>query len=86
VSRTIGTSTPCSSTTSPRRASSSSAARSDDRDDLIVVEAADEHEVEARLEVDPWLATEILRIAEIRPWTIWLDGGRAGRCAGDRSG
>jgi uncharacterized protein len=41
---------------------------------LLVVEATDEREVEARLGEDPWLATGVLRIAEIEPWTVWLDG------------
>jgi uncharacterized protein YciI len=51
----------------------------DGRDVLVVVEAEDEHEVEKRLDGDPWLAAGILRIDEIRPWTVWLDGRRAGR-------
>jgi uncharacterized protein YciI len=51
----------------------------DGRDVLLVVEAADEHQVKARLDDDPWFAMGILRIAEIRPWTIWLDGRRADR-------
>ena len=44
---------------------------------LLVVEAADEHEVEARLAEDPWAPMGILRIGSIEPWTIWLDGRRA---------
>ena len=40
---------------------------------LLVVEAADEHEVEARFAPDPWLPAGILEIAAIEPWTIWLD-------------
>ena len=48
---------------------------------LLIVEAADEHEVRARLAPDPWFPMEILTIATIEPWTIWLDG-RLGATAG----
>lgn len=41
---------------------------------MLVVEAADEHEVEARLAADPWASMGLLRIGTIEPWTIWLDG------------
>jgi uncharacterized protein len=43
---------------------------------LLAVEAADEGEVADRLRDDPWAPTGQLRIGEIRPWTIWLDGRR----------
>jgi hypothetical protein len=46
----------------------------DGREVLLVVEATDDREVEARLDDDPWLAKGMLRIGEIRSWTIWLDG------------
>jgi uncharacterized protein YciI len=46
---------------------------------LLVVEATDEREVEARLGEDPWLATGVLRIAAIEPWTVWLDGRKRRR-------
>jgi uncharacterized protein YciI len=49
----------------------------DGQEVLLVVEAADERAVEGRLELDPWLSMGTLRIAEIRPWTIWLDGRHA---------
>ncbi|HUZ19984.1 MAG TPA: YciI family protein [Acidimicrobiales bacterium] len=48
---------------------------------LLVVEAADEHEVEARLDGDPWATPGLLRIGEVRPWTVWLDGTRRARSA-----
>ncbi|MPZ95066.1 MAG: hypothetical protein GEU96_09175 [Propionibacteriales bacterium] len=41
---------------------------------LLVVEASDEHEIEARLGADPWVSTGMLRIGAIEPWTVWLDG------------
>lgn len=41
---------------------------------MVVVEAADEAAVRARYADDPWGPMGILRIGEIRPWTIWLDG------------
>lgn len=41
---------------------------------LVIVEAADDGEVAARLEGDPWLTTGILQIGAVRPWAIWLDG------------
>jgi uncharacterized protein YciI len=41
---------------------------------LHAVEAADEHEVRARLEPDPWGTMGLLQIGEIQPWTVWLDG------------
>jgi uncharacterized protein YciI len=49
----------------------------DGQEVLLVVEAPDKREVERRLEPDPWLSMGILRIAEIRPWTIWLEGRHA---------
>jgi hypothetical protein len=41
---------------------------------LLAVEATDEAEIRERFRGDPWTATDQLRIGEIRPWTIWLDG------------
>ncbi|MDQ6637237.1 MAG: YciI family protein [Candidatus Dormibacteraeota bacterium] len=41
---------------------------------LLAVEAADEPEITARLEQDPWASMGLLRIGAIQPWTIWLDG------------
>jgi uncharacterized protein YciI len=43
---------------------------------LQAIEAADEGEIRRRFEADPWApqALGILQIAEIEPWTIWLDG------------
>lgn len=43
---------------------------------MHAVEAAGEDEIRARLAEDPWARMDILRIGEIRPWTIWLDGRR----------
>ena len=44
---------------------------------LLVVEAADEHDVRARLAEDPWQQDGTLTIASLEHWTIWLDGRRA---------
>jgi uncharacterized protein YciI len=41
---------------------------------MLVVEATDEREIEARLGEDPWSSMGLLRIGEIQPWAIWLDG------------
>jgi uncharacterized protein YciI len=46
----------------------------DGENTMHAIEAADEDEIRARLAGDPWAAMDILRIGEIRPWTIWLDG------------
>jgi hypothetical protein len=47
---------------------------------LLAVVAADEREVVARMQGDPWASMGVLRIGEIRRWSIWLDGRqRAGR-------
>jgi hypothetical protein len=37
-----------------------------------MVEAADEHEVAARLGEDPWAAMGLLRIGTLERWSIWL--------------
>ena len=54
--------------------SSSVAQKGDGTRILLVVEAADQHEIEMRLGEDPWAPMGLLRIGEIQPWTIWLDG------------
>jgi uncharacterized protein len=41
---------------------------------LIVVQAADEDHVRSMLSTDPWRPTQILRIKDVRAWTVWLDG------------
>jgi uncharacterized protein YciI len=43
---------------------------------LVVVEAPDRRSVEARFDADPWLVSGVLRIGEVLPWTLWLDGRR----------
>jgi uncharacterized protein YciI len=42
---------------------------------LLVVDAADEAEIAARLDEDPWMPSGMLRLIEIQPWTLLL--GRA---------
>lgn len=39
---------------------------------LHMIEAADEHEVAARLGQDPWAAMGLLRIGTLERWSIWL--------------
>lgn len=41
---------------------------------MLVIEAASEDEVVARLAEDPWMKTDILRVAQIESWEILLDG------------
>lgn len=41
---------------------------------LLLVEAADEGEVEARMAADPWAPMGLLRVGDVEPWSIWLDG------------
>ena len=41
---------------------------------MHAIEAADEQEIRDRFAQDPWAPMELLRIAKIEPWTIWLDG------------
>ena len=42
---------------------------------LLVVDAADEAAVAARLDEDPWMPAEMLRLVDVQPWTLLL--GRA---------
>ncbi len=44
---------------------------------LLIVRAGSEGEIEARLAEDPWTPLEMLSIAKIEPWQIWL--GRPAR-------
>jgi uncharacterized protein YciI len=48
---------------------------------MLVLEAEDEEEIRRRFEADPWTPMQILEIATIEPWTIWLDGRKAGAAA-----
>lgn len=48
---------------------------SDDGDvALMAVESIDEEHVRSIFAEDPWAASGVLRIKEVRPWTLWLDG------------
>jgi uncharacterized protein YciI len=40
---------------------------------LHAVEAADENEVRARFAADPWASADMLRLASVEPWALWLD-------------
>lgn len=53
----------------------------DGTDVLLAVEAGDEDEIRSRLAADPWEVSGRLRVGEIRPWTVWLDGRSAPRPA-----
>ena len=41
---------------------------------LLAVEAADEQDLRSRFSTDPWAVNQVLRIKDIRSWTLWLDG------------
>ena len=49
---------------------------SDDPQDiaLMAVQADDADAVRAAFAGDPWLVHGIFRLADVRRWTIWLDG------------
>jgi hypothetical protein len=47
---------------------------SDEEVALLAVEAADEEELRSTFGEDPWATSGVLRIKEVRAWTIWLDG------------
>ena len=49
---------------------------SDDDVALLAVNAVDEQEVRSILGNDPWATMRILRIKEVRSWTLWLDSRR----------
>jgi hypothetical protein len=46
----------------------------DDEVALLAVEATDETELQSIFGEDPWAMSGVLRIKDVRPWTIWLDG------------
>jgi hypothetical protein len=47
---------------------------SDDEVALLAVEAADEKELQSIFDEDPWARSGVLRVKEVRVWTLWLDG------------
>jgi uncharacterized protein YciI len=49
----------------------------DERDVLLVADGEGEAAVRARLSDDPWVASGMLTITSIRPWTVLLDATRA---------
>ncbi len=51
---------------------------------LHAIEAADESEIRARLAADPWASAGLLRIGQIEPWALWLDGRSSPEAAGAR--
>jgi hypothetical protein len=46
----------------------------DERDVLLVVAAQSEESIRARLASDPWIASGMISITSIRPWTVFLEG------------
>jgi uncharacterized protein len=40
---------------------------------LLAVNAAHEEELRSIFSADPWAANGVLRIKEVRSWTLWLD-------------
>ena len=51
---------------------------SDEDVGLLAVDGADERELRSIFGADPWAANGVLRVKEIRPWTLWLDSRRTG--------
>ncbi len=45
---------------------------------LLAVNAADEGELRSIFSADPWAANGVLRIKEVRSWTLWLDSRGSG--------
>lgn len=41
---------------------------------LIAVTASDENELRSIFAEDPWARNGVLRVKDVRPWTLWLDG------------
>jgi uncharacterized protein len=41
---------------------------------LLAVDAADEQELRSIFSSDPWAMSGVLRVREVRSWTLWLDG------------
>jgi uncharacterized protein YciI len=48
----------------------------DGENTLLVIDATSEEAIRARLAADPW-ANDLLTIASIRPWSVWLRGAGA---------
>jgi uncharacterized protein len=44
---------------------------------LLAMQAADEDDVRSILGADPWGPAQILRVKDVRTWTVWLDGRTA---------
>ena len=41
---------------------------------LLAVEADDEEDLKARFACDPWVSTGTIKVEDVRPWAVWLDG------------
>lgn len=50
----------------------------DDDDDvgLLAVDAIDEEQLRSLFKGDPWNTSGVLRIKDVRPWSLWLDSRR----------
>jgi uncharacterized protein YciI len=46
----------------------------DETDVLLVVDSENEESIRQRFVSDPWIENGMLEIAEIRPWTVLLEG------------
>jgi uncharacterized protein YciI len=49
----------------------------DHRQTLHVVEASGDDEVRRRIAKDPWARSQLLQVASIEPWALWLDFRRS---------
>jgi uncharacterized protein YciI len=47
-----------------------------DTEALLVIDAGNEDEIRRVFEEDPWHVSKVLRIKELREWTILLEHGR----------
>ena len=45
---------------------------------LLAVEAADEDALRSVFDQDPWTVHRVLRVKQVRSWTVWLDGRSRG--------
>jgi uncharacterized protein len=41
---------------------------------LLIIDAADDDEVRRYLSDDPWVAADLLGLASVQRWRVWLDG------------
>lgn len=50
-----------------------------DTEALLVIDASDEDEINKTFELDPWHISGVLRVKDLREWTILLEHGQEHR-------